>query len=353
MDWSAKQGYILTGGGKIEEHYNAPLFPWTKDELPHYHKMQGDTWEAFQGWKREGRSSPLVEGAWSRPLFVGGFQHTDSATEAVFNLQSASLFIDLRIPRGPNFRGRSGFDDLTDNELKLFARRHCFAGYSLLNHAPFSVENPPVCVRHHCLDWNFSGKMRPRPNKWRIEMDESREVWKEFGYAKDLYGQHVYMERWEQLPGGTGPSLALAHVVDGTRVDGILIVQGDHFNFARDRATPQPADPRIADAPGLQAAVDTLVDAGERALAIEHLSFQGCHGRTRAVGSLPPWTVDCALQPWTEGKPLVAPGALSLSPDGQRVLWGGEIWEVVENSFTPSGLQALFSGRGAPGLSKL
>ena len=26
------------------------------------------------------------------------------------------------------------------------------------------------------MDWNFSGTMRPRPNKWRIEMDESREV---------------------------------------------------------------------------------------------------------------------------------------------------------------------------------
>jgi hypothetical protein len=139
MDWSATQGYILTGGGKLEEYYNPPLFPWSRDELPHFHKVNGDTWKTFKGWKQQGRASSLVEGAWSRPLFVGGFKHTVSShpaqhssyyqngaldqpscrpqhamTEEVFNLQSASLFIDLRIPRGPDFRGRRGFADLTD-----------------------------------------------------------------------------------------------------------------------------------------------------------------------------------------------------------------------------------------------
>ena len=35
---------------------------------------------------------------------VSLYRTQDAATETVFNLQSASLFIDLRIPRGPNFR---------------------------------------------------------------------------------------------------------------------------------------------------------------------------------------------------------------------------------------------------------
>ena len=226
-------------------------------------------------------------------------------------------------------------------ELRLFARRHCFAGYSLLNDAPFSLDNPPVCVRHHCIDWNFTGKMRPRPNKWRIELDPSREVWKEWGYARDAFGQHVYMERWERLPGGAGPSLALAHVDSTGAVDAVLIVQGDHFNFARDRPAAARAladqDPRVGDAAGLQAAVDALVAAGDRLLAERLLSLEGCHGRTRAVGSRLAWTVDPhhgwlrpprparlaladpaargqvdrALQPWREGKQLFSPRSTS------------------------------------------
>eukprot|EP00960_Hanusia_phi_P072999 767922-Hanusia_phi.AAC.6 len=30
---------------------------------------------------------------------------------------------------------------------------------------PWTSQNPPVCTRHHSIDWNFVGKMRPRPNK--------------------------------------------------------------------------------------------------------------------------------------------------------------------------------------------
>ena len=39
MDWSAIQGSILTGGGRLEELFQPPLFPWRPDELPHYHKV--------------------------------------------------------------------------------------------------------------------------------------------------------------------------------------------------------------------------------------------------------------------------------------------------------------------------
>jgi hypothetical protein len=39
MDWSALQGTILTGGGRLLELYNYPQFPFREDELPHYHKV--------------------------------------------------------------------------------------------------------------------------------------------------------------------------------------------------------------------------------------------------------------------------------------------------------------------------
>jgi len=43
--------------------------------------------QMFAKWKAEGKTSNLVAGAWSRPLFVGGWQHTGDHTESVFNVQ--------------------------------------------------------------------------------------------------------------------------------------------------------------------------------------------------------------------------------------------------------------------------
>ena len=134
----------------------------------------------------------------------------DSNTERVFNIQSPSLFIDIRIPMGPDFSKHRSLDTMSNEELRLFARRHAFAGYSVLTTDPTGAKNSPaVCVRHHAIDWNFVGRMRSRPNKWRVEMHPAGDVWKEWGFAKDEDGQHVYMERWERLPGGRGPCLAL------------------------------------------------------------------------------------------------------------------------------------------------
>lgn len=92
-----------------------------------------------------------------------------------------------------------------DFELRLFARRHAFAGYTRVE----PVTSPSVdaanlyggggeehgaeqhgrlegsvATRHHCIDWNYVGEARPRPNKWRVEMGPGGDVWKEWGFAK-------------------------------------------------------------------------------------------------------------------------------------------------------------------------
>ena len=101
MNWSAQQGNILTGGGRLEKLYNAPDFVWTEDQLPHYHKTRDDTHEVFAKWKAEGKTSNLVAGAWSRPLFVGGWQHTGDHTETVFNVQVSLSLVLFRSPLLP------------------------------------------------------------------------------------------------------------------------------------------------------------------------------------------------------------------------------------------------------------
>ena len=71
-------------------------------------------------------------------LFAGGGAHTDERTEATYNLQSPTLFIDIRIPhrRGVHFGGGGGggggdVASLSDEQLRLLARQHAFGGYTL------------------------------------------------------------------------------------------------------------------------------------------------------------------------------------------------------------------------------
>lgn len=41
-----------------------------------------------------------------------------------------------------------------------------------------------VATRHHAVDWNYVGRARPRPNKWRVEMGPGGDTWREWGFAK-------------------------------------------------------------------------------------------------------------------------------------------------------------------------
>ena len=53
LNWSDKQSHILTGGGVSSRWYRAPRFPFSEEELPHFHKARGDTHEAFAAWFRQ------------------------------------------------------------------------------------------------------------------------------------------------------------------------------------------------------------------------------------------------------------------------------------------------------------
>ena len=144
-DWSAKQGRVLSGAGRVEQCFP----PFDPAELPHHHLLQGDTAEAFAALCRSAPPSPIC-GAWTRPLFVGGWEHTSDSGptgERVFNVQSTAVFIDIRIPRQatPLFAGRSALQELSLPELRLFARRHAFAGVSVL------AGDPLVATRHHSI----------------------------------------------------------------------------------------------------------------------------------------------------------------------------------------------------------
>ncbi|CAM9324494.1 unnamed protein product, partial [Hapterophycus canaliculatus] len=444
--------------------YRAPRFPFAPEELPHFHKARGSTHEAFALWRNQGTDlGAEIAGAWKRPLFVGGWTHShDTAAsppppsqlpaqegESTFNLQTPSVFVDIRVPKAAAalLGHHTGFHTMTDFELRLFARRHAFAGYTKVEPLALPSSSSParddiadngrssgggrggpkgrrpgqgeggsgasVATRHHCIDWNYVGEPRPRPNKWRVEMGPGGDVWREWGFAKDAFDQHVYMERWERLPGGGGPFIALRRRPSSSAPDALLVVCGDHFGLVVDRAPSSTeggagSSSRGGGGGGLVGLVDEAIALGDRRKAIDFMSLEASHGRVSAQegkslavlllwsGRLP-WTVDCSLHPWLEGRRPFSGSVLMVSPDGLSVDWVSNtsrsagsvsscpgwngvrlegVWDVVENTmlspsrhwsssssissprvvpplitfdalFTGSGAEVLTRGRGA------
>jgi hypothetical protein len=274
LEWSARQGRILTDCGNALRYYcRENGFPFVPSELPHHHMVRGDTHVIFKQWAKiinERRYSSPIVGAWDRPLFAGRWEHTTNENEIVYNVQTGTLFVDLRIPKSKPVkdwgkiicnqhdgrgeaqqqnnlrdlyrrREEEAFQSMSGHDLRMFARQHVFGGVSLLNTMERDINKCITdhhrsllcCTRHHCIDWNYiPGKPRPRPNKWYIDVLLPKEnekfatnststsncnslstsnVWKELSYSTDENGQCYYYEIWNRRIGdGRGVGLRLA-----------------------------------------------------------------------------------------------------------------------------------------------
>mmetsp|Transcript_8378 Transcript_8378/g.10600 ORF Transcript_8378/g.10600 Transcript_8378/m.10600 type:complete len:442 (-) Transcript_8378:146-1471(-) len=377
LDWTSKQGRILTANGQATNYYTAERgYPYKEDELPHYHLLANNnsTHAVFLSWAQKRQSiksdnenenddnsnnrklfkNPVC-GAWTRPLFDGGWEHSTSEDEDVFNVQTNTLFIDMRIPRvaknilkhvvTKGIQQKSHVDgndsmeilkSMTDDQLRLYARRHAFAGYTVLD---YDNQHRAVCTRHHCVDWNFVGVPRPRPNKWFVEMHpDHSNAWKECAFAKDNFGQHYYKERWERLEkdaGGDGLVLALRKERNdsvGDDRDGILLVVGDHFNYIFART--MNGEEKDFGKSSLVELVDTALNAGDRKSAESYVSIDAGHG-TISSG----WVIDCAIQLWREGTSLFSCDSSNISVKGSSMesctlSWKGSNWLVYESTMS-------------------
>jgi len=271
LDWSSKQSRILTACGKAEFYYTHQRgYPYDNSELPHHHLSCGTTHTSFWGWAADANKNikSVICGAWSRPLFMGQWEHSTGDEEEVFNVQTNTLFIDLRIPRDSysytkGLSSSSSIESLVasisgmsevqesmseknrkldgtlskEDLLRLLARRHVFGGYSRLK-IPSATDathsSLPVCTRHHCIDWNYIGEPRNRPNKWYVELNSDSSQWKEWSFAKDDHHQSYYWEKWSRVNGDErGDGLVLAMRKSQPKQnrcqnwrDGILVVVG-------------------------------------------------------------------------------------------------------------------------------
>ena len=369
LGWSAKQGSILTGGGSLLEH-SQPGRDFVESDLPHYYLQQRTTRQQFATWLADDRRSHAVVGCWSRPLFAGGW-HEDSDRETdAYNLQTPSLFVDLRFPvlrptEALLEGGCACTADCSPEQLRLLARQHCFAGYTLPE-PPLSTpaaaaaavssssSKSPLFTRHHIIDWNFHPSFpRSRPNRWFVQRSPDGQCFKEHSSARDADGVPVYFERWarRQGDGGGEKYLALrrdnecpAAAAKAGRTpgrDGVLVLVGSHFAAAIDR----PSMPAFAGCPGPAAAplVDQALSLALHAEVSTYLDLEGSYGR--AGEGL---RVLRCTHPWREGRTLfAAPPALELGPDARpvAVCWGADRWTVLENSYSVAELRAALGVR--------
>lgn len=350
-DWTAKQGRILTANGKATFYYSKERgYSFEPHECPHYHLISSTAGSAFLKWSKEiptgNRKKMLICGAYSRPLFVGEWEHSTDRDEDVYNLQTNTFFIDIRIPKISKdfFENMKSLSDLSAKQLKLFARRHAFAGYSKIG----LEKNRDVCVRHHCIDWNFINTPRPRPNKWFIQMSENKKVWKEYSYSRDDFHQHYYVERWKRLQrDGFGDGFVLAlrkekNSVDGR--DGIICCVGDHFNYIFSR-TGSDLRKKYHEEGSTVDVVDAAINRGDRDLAEAYLSIEAGHGLISNG-----WKIDKALQPWKEGSSFVETTSIEGSMKSSHKLFiNGSRYSIYECNTSMENLNTVLNWKGPRG----
>lgn len=386
-DWTAKQGRMITGNGKANELYTAERgFSFVESELPHYYCFTctngndaNSSTDMIDGWRsstscRSTASSPLC-GVWNRVLLEGGMEHSTDDDEIVWNLQSNTLFIDLRIPTAKslvlsslyalerNANAANPLQNCSSEQLALFARQHAFSGFTWqqrLQHPNGDNDNLLLCTRHHCIDWNYVGTPRSRPNKWYAEFSMDCNTFKEWSYATDYRNQSYYTETWKRAE---QPSNNEELVVVSLRIsakdrhksssisDGIIVAIGDHFNYIIDRRPRDPCyfDLRKGDGQQQQQPtnfaeyIDYALQTEDRNTVLSRLtSIDAGHGRIITSSSTKKqWIIDCALQPWKhstalfpsfdESFILIGAGRSNDVKDCQLV-WNHTRWDIFESS---------------------
>jgi hypothetical protein len=310
LGWSAKQNHILTGGGIL----NSCMIPGRDyrdpEDLPHYHLKTNSTWEYFVKWLIDNRRSDKIVGAWSRPIFMGGWEESGEFDTMVFNLQTPSIFIDLRIPtdRPQSLSSRNNLSSCDPEELRILARQHCFGGYSL----PSEYNGDLVIIRHHVIDWNFHPSYpRDRPNKWRVQMNADGSSFKEYSFAVDDHNVPIYVERWARRAGdGNGqkylsarrlPSPSNSSDTDSLpHRDALLVMIGNHFCFVEDRVI---SSSKFTGAPmgGAASLVDYALSVGDRESVEAFLDLKGSHGSVYDEEGNIIWRIEQSTHPWLEG----------------------------------------------------
>lgn len=250
-------------------------------------------------------------GAWQRD-WIRRHGGAPDASVAVRYVQTPSVFGDLRIPGSrPDMSAATSLADLSDEQLAALARQNGFAGFTTVDGAN--------ATWHHEIDF------QPAGGDADIGRLEPAGDGKMFEHALD----GSYVERWSAIGTGTRTFFAARVARDG-RVEQLLAVAGQHFVYARARATPLPAGASIREVIARTHAT--------RATIIAYLDCEISYGTVRG------WQIEHSTLPWQQGKRLAFADRIVIDAGGRlaaRTAAAGEVWSFPVQEMAPAELRAM------------
>jgi len=260
-------------------------------------------------------------GVWTRDWIQK--DKVKSNTVNVHYLQTPTYFSDIRIPKDrPRFAAAASFTDLSDGELRLLAKQSGFIGSTTMVGA--------VATWHHDMQYQPPDGTEDTGRLQRIAKGRMLE--------HGLDGS--YTEAWRSVTDGQGRYLVIRTARFG-RLFRALVVVGDQFVYARNRATELPR----------AVSFDALIESthATREQIVEYLDCELSAGRVR--GGSVPWEIEQSTLPWREGRHLDFIDEIA-TPDGGAGLLprkiGDEQWTIPVNTLSRRELKGLFGGEGRP-----
>jgi hypothetical protein len=144
-----------------------------------------------------------------------------------------------------------------------------------------------------------------------------------------------YTESWRLVEGSDGRFLAL-RLERAKRVERVLVISGDRFVYARNRARDLPI------AESLVALI-----ASSKATRPDIIAYLDCElsvGRVR--GGAIPWEIQHSTLPWREGRHLGLADSIAVSNRTVTSRGGddaGKGWTVSLNTFAKGELESIFA----------
>jgi len=256
-----------------------------------------------------------LPGVWQREWIRRASGATSSAMTVRY-LQTPSWFGDVRIPVDRPRIAAGSLAELSDAELAGLAKQRGFFGYTTVA--------GDVATWHHEIDF--------QPSNGDVDTSRIEPLASSSMLERGLDGSFV--EQWWSLGGGDGRYLVV-RVTRADRLERMLVVVGDHFLYARNRARDLPA----------AASLTALAATASREQLIAYLDCELAQGLIR--GGRGPWQIERSTLPWREGAHLDFADELAI--DAAGALAGraapGEAWAIPINTLTPDDLRVLFPAR--------
>ena len=269
-------------------------------------------------------AEPRPAAATSLPAWLSGTWHREwirrdgvtTNTMLVRYLQTPLWFGDVRIPTDRPRITAGSLAELGDAELAGLAKQRGFFGYTTLA--------GDVSTWHHEIDYQPSDGS---PDTARIERLGASSM-----LEQGLDGSFV--EHWWNLASGDGKFLTV-RVMRAGRLDRMLVVAGDHFLYARNRAHDLPSARSLTE----------LAAGASREQLLAYLDCELSHGTVRGGGV--PWQIEHSTLPWREGTHLAFVDDLTLDATGSLATpaAAGETWTIPINTLALEDLRVLFPAR--------